>query len=631
MKIIFKKLWIRNFLSYGNGITELDLNKDAFTLILGENGSGKSSIIVDALHFALFGKIIRKGVKLEQVINNVNKSNCWVKLEMMVNGTQIIIERGLAPDILKLFKNGAQENERSAKKLIQQEIEAILQFDQNTFKSLSVLSLNNNKAFVDLTPEETRNVIESLLGLQVYSLMLEETKKLLKELKTKVESLTKDYTLYKELVAENARNKANAEQQKAEFERNKAAKIERIKGQINQLRGHTLCIHGEALAKIQHLAPTIPVYDTSNLIVDIASCKQGIEDYQSALLMKTNDNSMFRTKIASANKEIEKLKKQITFLNDTDVCPICASKLTSTHRKKELCRLQAEIDKQLEDIAFNTTELNTTERASAEIVNRQKEFRATLIKWERQLVEITEEIASAKEVYRVWEKECERHRATITESNNFIILYETQLREAEAEQMVAIKLNEEKIQDYAIKYETISLELTNCLDQMKYYELIKKLLSDSGIKSNVISRDIPFINTSINAYLKAFERNYQVEFDSEFNINIKGYSKTGLSYYNLSEGEKKRIDLAILLSFIDLSKKKNSVDLNILVLDEILDTSLDFSGKSHIINMLQNKINTGMIQNVFIISHDVNLNIDGSIVLRVKKEADFSKFELIYK
>jgi len=204
MKINFKKISIKNFLSYGNKITILELNKHSYTVILGENGVGKSTILIDAISFALYGKIQRKGININQVVNNINNKNCYVELEFNINDNDYKIIRGIKPSILELWVNDKKQDQENSKKLIQNEILNIIKIDLATLINISILSINTHKPFVDLTPEETRNITENFLGIKIFSDMLKDVKEQIKNNKDNLKINEKDFNLYSELVKDNS-------------------------------------------------------------------------------------------------------------------------------------------------------------------------------------------------------------------------------------------------------------------------------------------------------------------------------------------------------------------------------------------------------------------------------------------
>ena len=628
MKICFNELQVKNFLSFGNNLTSINLNQSPFTLILGENGSGKSTLVVDALHFALFGKVIRRGVKQSQVVNSINKKDCEVSLSFTVNAVPYKIIRGLAPNVLRFFKSGIEQDERASNVLIQKEIEELIQFDQNTFKSISVLSLNNSKAFVDLTPEETRNVIENLLGIQIYSLMLEEAKKVLKDNKDKEKILEKDFSLYKGLVEDNEKKQVIAEQMRRDFEK---GKLTRIADTEKEILGSKAKIESRkhALVSLDPVSPVIPNYSE-------------LEDKKTKLIVlqkKATDKIIdLGTEIAKIeghakpdDTERVKLDKKIEFLDTTEICPVCEQELSDEHRAKE----RAKLSKELSEVEVRISAAN--DRKKAAVLEKQK--------IQPKLDEITKKISDIDATTRSLNQQFNKAtgdyhtqlgQKTILEGEvqaleRLVVSLQDKCDDISAETLDNVfkgLLDDETVKQYKSKFEAIKYEMTVVKQEVEMFESIKELLSDGGIKAAVVKRDLPFLNNSINQYLQTFERSYGIEFDEEFNIKIKGYAKNGLSYYNLSEGEKKRIDLAILLSFIDLSKKKNSIDINILVFDEIFDTSLDSGGQVAFTSILTRKIKAGVIDNVFIISHDRNLVLPESNIMTVYKEGEFSKVKV---
>jgi DNA repair protein SbcC/Rad50 len=641
VRIKFESVSIKNLLSFGNAETTLEFGRYPFSLIVGENGTGKSTLIVDALHFGLFGKIIRKGIKLEQVVNNINKKGCEVTLRMTVNGIPYQIERGLSPSYLRLLKDGKAQDERSSKALVQTQIEELLGFDQNTFKNICILSLNNSKSFMDLTPEETRNVVENLLGIQIYSQMLEKSKSLLKENKDKLKILEKDYDLYNGLVKDNRDKLEKANLIRKEFESNK---IKQLKTLVQEMKG----LEAEKELSGKELKPfdlKIPDFNSSDYDRQVFGYQAKIQRIQRIIEEFTNcRNENVREKRFIEDKEwvdckteLEKEEKALVFINETTDCPVCNSTLTDKHKKDESKKINIRID------AIKIKMINLDGQSNVYQLNCDffiEEIK-TWMGYKKEQENLQQEIYDLKKVKEEEYKNAlslyEDYRDKQDKIKSTLLRLESDIKSLK-EKMLYIKnqtmeafdglIDESKLKEYEDKFSSIIESKESTENEIRYYEYIKELLSDEGIKAQVIKNDLPFLNNSINGYLKDFGRNYGIRFNEQFELELTGYSKRGLGYYSLSEGEKKRIDLSILLSFIKLAKSKNSISCNILAIDELLDNAMDSSGKEDIINLLTSMVKTGIIDSVYIISHNRNLILPNSERIEVVKEGEFSKILL---
>jgi DNA repair exonuclease SbcCD ATPase subunit len=711
MRIDFIEATCRNFLSYGNNITKFSLCKSPFVIITGDNGTGKSTGVVEIIHFALFGKLLRKSKK-EQIVNNINKKNCEVSVRFMVNDrAEYLIERGLYPDYISITNVSAgtdPEDSRSAKKLMQYDIDRLLGFDQTTLKNICVLSINNSKSFVDLTAEETRNVVENIMGIQIFSSMLEKVKLKLKATKDMLEINKKDIDLYKGLVDDYNEKLRRSEVFKANFEKERKEKIEVLVATIIGLTKSIgidktdleLILPGDEIqrpetkkigtidtikydilintynAEYNHIA----LKDVSQPFKDLYQKK--VEEWNRAISLCVSNTSELHNEISvleeknKANaKEIRKLTNKIDYFDVTVTCSECNSALDASHKQKETEKLNSEIDNLKLNTAANETLISVHNckisglnqdgsklegakiKAKAVLDKKVSEIQAfkdselhhiTLqidqVKKERSDYIEVEKIRSAEiqnenerllskfdEAVRERQKKLDAisyYQNRIDSSNKDVDFKNEQLKVLEADSIdkhIEDLLDVNKIKEYQVKYATLLKDKDVMNENMKYLSFKKEIFSDSGVKANIIKKDIPFLNQSINFYLKELGKEFGVEFNEEFEISLNSFNKRNLSYNSLSEGEKKRIDLAILLSFVSLTREKNSVTTNLLVFDEILDTSLDSEGRKMLINILKKKIDEGVIKNIFIISHNKNLQIDEAERVEVITEGGFSK------
>jgi len=720
LKIDFKEVTVRNFLSFGNAVTTFRLDKYPFVIITGENGVGKSSIVVEAIHFVLFGKTLRRITKKE-ICNNINKRDCQVTVKFVYNDkTEYLIERGIAPDyisVTNLTAGTKPEDSRSSKKLIQQEIDKILGFDQVTLKNICVLSINNTKSFVDLTAEETRNVVENIMGIQIFSAMLEEVKKKLKASKDMLEISKKDIILYKGLVEDYNEKLRRSEIFKANFEKERQEKIKSVTETIISKSKEIglfktemeTIIPGDEIFRPE--TKKIEPVDTERFDKEIETQQEKIntflavddsvtrekEKYDRMIVSLTNthekeilrlntEQRLLVSKKDNVENDILKLKKstsdlekRIEYFKVTDFCPICNSTLNEEHREAEISKLTKQqhdndiliefnqkiivnndnkvksLTEEILNIIANTKAekivLKTEYDKSFELVKKVKKEK--LDKLEKDLEYFKHKKAKFLEAYQKKvdkiEKENEEllneydtkvkerqkkldqisslqsgidHAKRVIEySKEQIIVYETDSIDKHVDNLIDI----EKIKEYQLKYDSLLQEKEVQDINIRYLAYQKDVLSDAGVKANIIKKDIPFLNQSINDYLSQLGKTFGIEFNEEFEISLNSFNKRNLSYQSLSEGEKKRTDLSILLSFLALTRKKNSINCSMLIFDEALDSSLDHEGRKLLIDILKKKIETGEIRNVFIISHNKNLQLDEAEKIEIINEGGFSK------
>lgn len=611
MKIKFKTISIKNFLSYGASPIILDFNKNQFTLIVGDNGSGKSTIIVDGLHFVLFGKIIRKGIKISQVVNNINKKGCEVKLSLDINNIPYIIERGISPDYLYLYKEGEKVETRSSKVLVQKEIDSLLEFDQNTFSNISILSLNNNKSFMDLSPAETRNVIENLLGIQIYSKMLDKAKEYLKENKDKLKIIEKDYSLYDGLLIDSKNRIERVKIYKENFEKEKNDKIKNIKENILNVSNYLI----DKKKEVKNIEAPIFPKEVDLIAVELKDIQNIINEINTTI-------TVIKTENVGYEKRKHELKTKFNFFNKTEVCPICDSVLDEEHKKKEIESTENELKEIEIKVKFNLEEIKRWKRINDENDKLFDDKQSNRKK-------LHDDYIKSHESYINHIKEQEQVKLDIQRELGELKSYKEQLKQIEESSIDYPNdiIDEKILEGYEEKFKILYQDKEKTENEILYYEYIKELLSDEGIKAQIIKNDLPFLNKTIVNYLKDFGCLYTIKFDEQFNIVLGGYSKRGLSYESLSGGERKRLDLSILLSFIDLARMKNSINCNVLIFDELLSTALDHDGKKIIIDVINNKIMKNELENVFIISHDKDLYVDNCNKIEVYKEGEFSKIK----
>jgi len=451
---------------------------------------------------------------------------------------------------------------------------------------------------MDLTPEETRTVVENLLGIQVYSQMLDKAKVILKEHKDKLKILEKDHSMYTTMITENKNTAEKLERMKDNFEATKIIKTKELLYTQKVLTGEIKSDISE-LEKLKVLnKPEEPDYiELDNFI------KQ-----------HENDISKLQEQIINHRKEVKSDEDKIKFFETTELCPICDSTLDEKHKKKELDKINEDMMVATIYIEQKTEFVSIAKVALSGYISTRKTLRDKYV--DANLIYEVD-----LRVYNTLSSDIEKKKIKLENVNSQISDWEKRTLDDLDEVM-----NDKVLKEYETKLADVFTDVEKTKEEIQYYEFIKELLSDEGIKSQVIKNDLPMLNKTINEYLKDFERTYTITFDEQFNLTLGGYSKRGLSYYNLSEGEKKRIDVSILLAFVRLARLKNSISCNILAFDELLETSLDEDGKEVLVNkLLTNMIKGGIIDNIFVISHNRQLILPDSQKILVYKEGEFSK------
>ncbi len=562
----FLKIQIRNFLSYGNNWTEFKFKKGLHR-ITGQNGFGKSTIPFDALSFGLFGKPYRK-IKIPQLINSTNKKELEVKLFFKKGDDFYRIERGLYPNYFRIFKNDEIIPISSSKKGYQEILEQdiLSNYNENLFNQITAKSLTKNMSFMTLSKGEKRNIIENLFDIELFSVIC-------KNIKTKIDVADMQLQIFKRDI-DNINLLIKQEQQNLEQLRN-------IKKKIDE----------ESKQKIDNIKLEIESLKNDNKKYDLA-----LKKIQKNKLLKQNNLN----EITEKNKEIKHIRDKLTdvvasikliknkieiFKNNCGDCPKIKD-IVKNEDVKSLLEKQKEYDEQINIIRKVVLEKEEKNRKLDEILANEKFILGSL---DRNLNKID---SLQKDVTIEISKEIE-----IDESK-----YKKHIK------------NKKQIEnDYKIKAE-----------EKKHLLVLKTLFSDDGIKSFIIKKYLPTINKLLNTYLTRFNADTIFNFDTEFNEVILSKFKENFSYFSFSEGQKKRIDLAVLFAFINFALFKNKkCNTNLLVFDEI-DSGLDLDGKNRLYEVLkeykeqQNKC-------IITISHDTAIDPDSfDSIYSVKLEKGFS-------
>jgi DNA repair exonuclease SbcCD ATPase subunit len=568
MAIFFKKLRWKNFVSTGNLFTEIDLARSKSTLIVGENGAGKSTIL-DALSFSLYGKPFRN-INKPQLINAITQKNLMVEVEFDVGPNEYLIKRGLKPGLFEIYQNGTLMNQDSATRDYQEYLEKnILKLNHKSFNQIVVLGSANFIPFMQLPAGTRRQVIEDLLDIQIFSTM----NTLLKE---KIQSNKEDIVT---IGFEMKSISDKIEMHKKHLETLRTNNDELIKQKLTALE-NIITSKNEAVAEIKK-------YEVLN-----TTAEDSIDDKDKAQ-KRFNQLEDLRTQVAS---KLIKLRKDVKFFTDNNDCPTCKQGIQDGHKH--------------DIIEKNTTQINDIESGS-ELLH--KEFIAAMDRIteiqgiNKQIGENNKKISELNTKVAMWNnfeadanKEIEDLKKSVGHSDD----QNTDLQTLKTSLKDAIKKKE---------------ELTK---EKQVLDVAASLLKDSGIKTRIIRQYIPIINQLINKYLSAMEFFVNFELNENFEEKIKSRFRDEFSYASFSEGEKQKIDLALLFAWRAVAKLRNSSTTNLLIMDEVFDSSLDSASSDYLLNILNTLSGDA---NIFIISHNEQLHDKFSSVIKFEKHKNFSR------
>jgi DNA repair exonuclease SbcCD ATPase subunit len=566
--IVFKSVSWKNFLSTGNSPNKVLLNKSQTTLIIGKNGEGKSTIL-DALCFSLFGKPFRN-VNKGQLINSINGKGCLVEVEFEVNGKEYKIIRGIKPNVFEIWCENEMLNQDAASRDYQKILEQqILRLNYKTFTQVVILGSASFVPFMQLSSSQRREVIEDILDIRIFSTM----NTLLKE---KAQE-TKDAITRTENDIRSAKDKVENQQTIIKtITEAKTTAIESIVSKISVNNAEILQTEGEIeliVSEIDTLKASIN--DKDNVTEDIDKAKS----IKSKLLQK-----------------IETCEHHSEFFNEHDVCPSCNQDIAEEYKESIVKDLN-------EKMLDNNTKIN--------------ELETILTNLNEKLSEINEVVG------QITDKNIE-----LSTRNSTITLLNKQIRELEAETQ-RVKSDTTNIDEEKGKLKELAQDALNKITQKNQLmehrnieEVANVLLKDTGIKTAIIREYLPAMNKLINKYLNAMDTYIHFELDEAFNEKIKSRFRDEFTYASFSEGEKMRIDLAILFTWRSIAKMKNSVNTNLLLLDEIFDSSLDTAGTDYFLTLMNT---LGENSNIFVISHKGDQLFDKfRSVIKFEKRNDFS-------
>ena len=567
--INFTKIRWKNLLSSGNTFTEIQLDEYQTTLVLGENGAGKSTML-DALCFGLYGRGFRN-LKKELLINSVNEKNLEVEVEFYIGKKNYKVIRGIKPNIFQIYIDDVFVNQDANVRDYQEQLEKhILKMNYRSFTQVCILGSANFVPFMQLKSKERRNLVEDLLDISIFSTMSDILRTRISNHVIETRETDHEINIMEERIS-------GLNQQLTVLQTNRDEKIGKFETTIT-----------ETQTNIEQLLETV---DGKNKIVDAKSTEISDKDKSESRL-----NTAIQT-ISKLEQKRTKLEEEIIFYEQNDNCPVCEQGIDEEHKKTHVATKQTKKDAMVDAIRDLTKLIQQSNR-------RMEEIRV-----------ISESIKGIQSEIGVIQSEIVSNQKYITK-----LLSEIEDLKNEA---TGGSNTQSKIEDSEEKLDILHSKKESLSDQSHYYDIASTLLRDQGVKQKIIKQYVPIMNNMINKYLASLEFFVGFELDEAFEETIKSRFRDVFKYDNFSQGEKMRIDLALLFTWRAIARMKNSVNTNLLVLDEVFDSSLDVSGTDDFLKLLNTLTEK---TNVFIISHKGEALYDKfNNVLRFEKYKNFSR------
>ena len=569
--IKFEKVRWKNFLSTGNQFTEIDLNRNETTLIIGENGAGKSTVL-DALCFALFGKPFRT-ISKSQLVNTVNAMETVVEIEFSIASRNYKVVRSIKPNKFEIWQNdimiNQEANSRDYQKILEQQI---LKLNYRSFTQVVILGSSTFVPFMQLKAKFRREVVEDLLDIKIFSTMNLLLKQRLKDLVTELQEVEYNHKLCSE-------------------------KITMQSTHIENIKNNADLIIKEKQSN----------YESNSIELDKkVNNKKSLEQKQKELFSSVEDQINIESKdvklkdLRSTLTEKQKEKdRMIKFLSENEDCPACEQHIDTEFKSQMISTKETEKKEIVDGLTKMEEELNKTQSRLNEISKVTNEIQDNSI----QIASLNTSI-----------QELEKYQVKLSEEIK------------ELEKSTIDNSDEEQLKILQTEFEGIEKNRKDLKEEKVYKEASKAMLQDTGIKTKIIKQYLPIMNQLINKYLASMEFYVNFSLDENFDETIKSRFRDNFNYASFSEGEKMRIDLALLFTWRAIAKMKNSTNTNLLILDEIFDSSLDSAGTDEFLKIL----NTLEGENVFVISHKQDVLVDKfKHTLKFEKNKNFSKMVVV--
>jgi len=566
--ILFEKIRWKNFLSTGNQFTEMTFNENQTTLIIGNNGSGKSTVL-DALTFSLFGKPFRK-INKPLLVNSVNEKECRVEVEFSVGSINWKVVRGIKPNVFEIWRNDSLLDQSAAALDQQKWLEQnVLKMNYKSFTQIVILGSSTFVPFMQLSASNRREVIEDLLDIKIFSSMsgiikekIRQTKDDIKVLQLKKESLTDKVQMQKNFIEE-------LESRAAEDIKSKESNIMTLLDEENKFMNENI-----------------------KIVEELDDLNKVLNSYTGAT-EKLRKLGNLKGKISN---KVSTITKEHKFFTENTVCPTCDQAIEETFRINRI-----------NDAQTKAKELQSGYKELEEAIKEEEER-------ERQFTTLSQEISKLNN--------------DISQNNARISGCQRQIRNLESEvqkltdQLANRNTEHEKLETFKDNLKTTYDELVSKKDTINYYDFSYSLLKDGGVKSKIIKKYLPLINQQVNRYLQMMDFYINFTLDEEFNETVQSPIHENFSYSSFSEGEKMRIDLALLFTWREVARMKNSVNTNLLIMDEVFDSSLDGFGTEEFMKIIRFVIKDA---NIFIISHKESLYDKFLHVTKFEKVKGFSR------
>jgi DNA repair exonuclease SbcCD ATPase subunit len=572
--IYFNDVRWKNFLSTGNDWSEVQLDKSPTTLIVGQNGAGKSTLL-DALSFALFGKPHRN-INKPQLINSINNKNCEVEVNFTIGKHKFKVVRGIKPGKFEIWQNGNMINQSSTAKDYQKFLEQnILKLNHKSFHQIVVLGSSSFIPFMQLPAQHRRDVIEDLLDIQIFSKMNQILREKDTKLKEEINNITYEYDLNKEKIT----------LQKKYIRDITELNEDQIAKKVDQIDANNDEI--EELSKVNE-----------ELSTELLQLQEGLDDELKEAHNKKQSLLHYK---AQFQTQVKSVVKDAKFYEENAVCPTCSQDIDDDLRHEKLSIAQSKA-KELNEAILDASEQSTVVESTIERLNSVSE----------QVRENASSISS--------------NNSTITRLQGQIHDLQNEIDSLQGSGGDLKKANEE-LNTLNEARNVLSEEKLKLVDARSYNQAASEMLKDTGIKTKVIKQYLPVMNNLINKYLQVLDFFVSFNLDESFNETIKSRHRDSFNYASFSEGEKQRIDLALLFTWRQIAKMKNSTSTNLLILDETFDSSLDHDGIDNLMKILYTLDDN---TNVFVISHKGDL-LDGKFRSKIEfvKEHNFSKMKKV--
>ncbi len=568
--ILFKQIAYRNFLSSGNQPTEIKFTDTQTTLIVGANGSGKSTML-DALCFGLFNKAFRK-INKSQLINSTNEKDCLVEIDFSIGTKEYKIKRGIKPNIFEIWIDGVLQNQAAASTDQQKQLEDnILKLNYKSFTQIVILGSASFVPFMQLSTANRREVVEDLLDIKIFSAMNAVIKDRIKNTNDKIKELSLKQSMTEEKV-----------QMQKEFiesvEKSGKENIEKKKDKITSITTYIDQLTAENVQKVDEVSNTLQP-QLENLL-----------DASRKLKQLSNLKGKISEKVSS-------ITEQHKFFTNNSVCPTCTQTIEEEFRLNKV----SESESKAKELQIGYNELKEVIQQEEQ---REREFNVV----SKEISSLNNEISNNNVKISQLNKQSRDLEQEIQDITN-------KIKNRNAERKALIELEE--------SLDLIQTEKAKNKEDISYFDFAYSLMKDGGIKGKIIKKYLPLMNQQINKYLQMMDFYINFTLDEEFNEKIKSPIYEDFTYESFSEGEKMRINLSILFTWREIARMKNSVNTNILILDEVFDSSLDFMGTDYFTKIIKYVIKN---TNIFVISHKTDELIDKfDRIIKFDKVKGFSK------